>query len=46
MAQTLKQSLTLTGGTGVTLSNSGVTFDASSPITQIVDIGQNIDTTI
>ena len=45
MAQTLKQSLTLTGGTGVTLSNSGVTFDASSPITQIVDIGQNIDTT-
>tara|TARA_R100000664_G_scaffold30298_1_gene42723 strand:- start:714 stop:2393 length:1680 start_codon:yes stop_codon:yes gene_type:complete len=33
------------GGTGVTLSNSGVAFDGSSLLTQIISIGQDVATT-
>ena len=37
--------LTLTQGTGVTISNSGVSFDGSSPLTQAISIGQSVGTT-
>ncbi len=33
------------GGTGVTLSNSGVAFDGSSKLTQEISIGQDVATT-
>ena len=33
------------GGTGVTLSNSGVAFDGSSELTQEISIGQDVATT-
>jgi len=46
MPTTLKNSLTIIGGTGVTASNSGVSFDGSFPaINQQISLGQNIDTT-
>ena len=45
MAQTLKNSLTLTGGTGITLSNSGVGFDGTLPIDQNITVGNDIRTT-
>jgi hypothetical protein len=45
MAQTLKQSFTLTSDTGVTLSNSGIVWDASQTLTQVVDVGNDISTT-
>ena len=32
-------------GTGVTLSNNGITFDGSSPLTQEFSIGQSVGTT-
>ena len=37
--------MTLTGGTGVTLSNDGVGFDGSQPLTQQISIGQPVGTT-
>ena len=37
--------LTLTQGTGVTISNTGVSFDGSSPLTQAISIGQPVGTT-
>jgi len=37
--------LTFTGGTGVTLSNDGVGFDGSQPLTQTISIGQSVGTT-
>ena len=37
--------LTLTGGTGVTLSNDGIGFDGSQPLTQTISIGQPVGTT-
>jgi len=37
--------LTLTQGTGVTISNTGVSFDGSSPLTQAISIGQSVGTT-
>ena len=37
--------LTLSGGTGVTLSNDGVGFDGSQPLTQTISIGQPVGTT-
>ena len=37
--------LTFTQGTGVTLSNSGIGFDGSVPITQVMSIGQDVATT-
>ena len=36
--------LTFTGGTGVTLSNDGVGFDGSQPLTQTISIGQSVGT--
>ena len=45
MPAKLKNSLTLNADTGVTISNSGIEFDASEPITQVVSIGQDIGTT-
>ncbi len=39
------QPLTFTQGIGVTLSNSGVGFDGSSAVTQIISIGQDVSTT-
>lgn len=45
MAQTLKQSFTLTSDTGVTLSNSGIVWDASQTLIQVVDIGNDVSTT-
>ena len=45
MATTLKNSLTLSGGTGVTLSNDGIDFDASIPINQNITVGNDIRTT-
>ena len=45
MAETLKSSLTITGGTGVNVNNSGVAYDASSAMTQVVDIGNDVSTT-
>jgi hypothetical protein len=41
----LKQPLTITGGTGVTASNSGVAFDGTQQIIQQISIGQDIDVT-
>tara|TARA_R110002020_G_scaffold199461_2_gene400910 strand:- start:1032 stop:1874 length:843 start_codon:yes stop_codon:yes gene_type:complete len=38
----LQNPLTLTGGTGVTLSNSGVGFDGTSPIDQSMTVGNDI----
>ena len=38
----LKNPLTLTGVTGVTLSNSGVGFDGTSPIDQSITVGNDI----
>ena len=37
--------LTLSAGTGVTLSNDGVGFDGSQPLTQTISIGQPVGTT-
>jgi hypothetical protein len=45
MATILKNSLTLSGGTGVTLSNDGIDFDASIPIDQNITVGNDIRTT-
>ena len=45
MAQTLKQSFTLTSDTGVTLSNSGIVWDASQTLIQVVDVGNDVSTT-
>ncbi len=45
MPQTLKFPLTLTGGTGVTLSNEGTNFDASQPLVQDISVGNDISTT-
>jgi len=45
MPTQLKQPLTITGGTGVTASNSGVSWDGSQQIDQQISLGQNIDTT-
>ena len=45
MATQLKQPLTITGGTGVTASNSGVSWDGTQQVDQQISIGQNIDTT-
>ena len=45
MAQTLKQSLTLTQGTGITISNTGVSFDASATIDQNISVGNDISIT-
>ena len=41
----LKQPLIITGGTGVTASNSGVAFDGTQQIIQQISIGQDIDVT-
>ena len=41
----LRKSLIITGGTGVTASNSGVAFDGSSPLTQQISVGNDIRTT-
>ena len=45
MATKLKSSLTFNADTGITISNSGIEFDASEPLTQVVSIGQDIGTT-
>jgi hypothetical protein len=45
MPTKLKQSLTITGDTGVTASNSGVAWDGSSPVVQEISLGQSIGTT-
>ena len=46
MPTTLKNSLTIIGGTGVTASNSGVGFDGSFPaINQQISVGNDIGTT-
>ena len=45
MATKLKSTLTLSGGTGVTLSNDGIGFDASIPINQNITVGNDIRTT-
>ncbi len=37
--------MTFTAGTGVTLSNDGVGFDGSQPLTQQISIGQPVGTT-
>ena len=37
--------LTLTGGTGVTISNTGVGWDGSNTLEQLVSIGQEVATT-
>ena len=37
--------LTLTQGTGVTISNTGVSFDGSEALTQAISIGQPVGTT-
>ena len=37
--------ITFTAGTGVTLSNDGVGFDGSQPLTQNISIGQSVGTT-
>jgi hypothetical protein len=41
----VSKKLTLTQGTGVTLSNSGVGFDGSSALTQVISIGQPVAVT-
>jgi hypothetical protein len=41
----VSKKLTLTQGTGVTISNSGVGFDGSSALTQTISIGQSVTTT-
>ena len=41
----LKQPLIITGGTGVTASNSGVAFDGTQQIIQQISIGQDIAVT-
>jgi hypothetical protein len=45
MATQLKNSLTITGGTGVTASNSGVAFDGTEQIVQEISVGNDIRTT-
>ena len=45
MATLLKKSLTLSGGTGVSLSNDGIDFNASTPINQNITVGNDIRTT-
>ena len=41
----LKQPLTITGGTGVTASNSGASWDGTQQVDQQISLGQAIDTT-
>ena len=41
----LKHPLTITGGTGVTASNSGVAFDGTEQIVQEISVGNDIRTT-
>ena len=45
MPTRLKKSLIITGGTGVTATNSGVAFDGASPLTQQISVGNDIRTT-
>jgi len=45
MATKLKESLTMTDGIGVTLSNSGVAWDGTLPINQSITVGNDINTT-
>ena len=45
MATKLRNPLTITSGLGVNVNNSGVEFDASSPITQIIDVGNDVSIT-
>ena len=41
----VSKKLTLTQGTGVTISNSGIGFDGSSALTQVISIGQPVAVT-
>ena len=45
MPTRLKKSLIITGGTGVTVTNSGVAFDGASPLTRQISVGNDIRTT-
>ena len=45
MALTLNKSLTLTQGTGITISNTGVSFDATTQIDQNISVGNDISIT-
>ena len=45
MPTRLKKSLIITGGTGVTATNSGVAFNGASPLTQQISVGNDIRTT-
>ena len=45
MSQKLTESLTLTGGTGINLSNSGIEWDGSETLVQSVDVGNDISIT-
>jgi len=45
VALTLNKSLTLTQGTGITISNTGVSFDATTQIDQNISVGNDISIT-
>jgi hypothetical protein len=45
MATQLQNSLTIIGGTGVTASNSGNSWNGTSPIVQQISVGNDISTT-
>ena len=45
VAVTVTNGLIFIGGTGVTISQDGVLFDGSSPMTQTISIGQTVATT-
>ena len=45
MATKLRNPLTLIGGTGVNVNNSGVAWDGIEPMTQVVDVGNDISIT-
>lgn len=45
MPRQLNNTLTIVGGTGVTASNSGIGWDGVFPVTQELDVGQDIGTT-
>ena len=45
MSQKLTESLTLTGGTGINLSNSGIEWDGSETLVRSIDVGNDISIT-
>ena len=45
MATTLRETITLSGGTGVTITNGSTAWDGSENLVNTLDIGNNVSIT-